>query len=78
MSGEASVSPSRTYIIPCRRLRREGWYFRKFTLPFEISEKDNNNQFATHYFLNNLDLTAAVATAYTFEDFCDVSEAQEP
>lgn len=72
-------SPTRTYVIPCRRLREEGWYFRKFTLPFEVKEENNNTEYASYYFLNRLDRTAAVGMyVYTFEDFCDISEAQEP
>lgn len=69
------VSESRTYVMACRKMGEPGYYFRKFTLPEGLA---NDAEYASFYFLTRLDRTAAIGEIYSFEDFSNITEAQEP
>lgn len=71
------VSPSRTYVVPVKNYIEDGYCFRKFTLP-EGEGIVNNSEFASYYYLNYLDSTSVVGEIYTFEDYSNLVEAQEP
>lgn len=68
-----NVSPSRTYVAIC--INADGsHYFRKFVLP---EKEPNDSENASWYFLNRLNLTAAIVGVVTFEDYSDLTEEKK-
>lgn len=73
-TGKEIVSPSRTYVAVCNNPNFDGHYFRKFTLPTDFPNVRNDSDFASWYFLNELNLSACIDGCVTWEDFQDVKE----
>lgn len=63
-------SPSRMYVAIC--IDADGsHYFKKFSLP---EKEQNDSENASWYFLNRLNLTAAIVGVVTFEDYSNITE----
>ena len=69
-----SVSPTRTYVAICHGANFKGVYFKKFTIPNDVT---NDGDHASWYFLNNLDFQACVAGCISFEDYSNITPVEE-
>jgi len=70
-----SVSPSRTYVAICSKNNFQGYRFKKFKLPESVTP--NNTDLASWYFLNKLDFESCIDGCVTFEDYSNISNAEE-
>lgn len=62
-------SPSRTYVIRLNKPNFEGFFFKKFRLPEEYR---NTNEQATWFFYNRVDSFSCGEAAYPIEEHEDV------
>jgi hypothetical protein len=79
------VSPSRRYVAVCVRPKFDGYYFRSFKLPEEktlVLDQTrsgnpefikNNAEYASWYFLNELNLSACLETCMPWEQYKDLA-----
>jgi len=70
---EKRKSASRSYVAICYKLNFNGFYLKKFKLPFL---EENTVDHAVWYFLNKLDFTACLDKVITFEEYSDITEVE--
>jgi len=80
MNGKNIISPNRRYVAICNTGNFDGHYFRSFTLPERVMnrELENNADVATWYFLNVLNFQACVDGCVTEENFKNIKEERVP
>jgi len=82
------VSPTRTYVIVCRKPNNTGCFLRRITLPFDRpnvrskiegarEEIENTAVTAIESFLSEFDRTACVEHVMTWEDYINVKDCNE-
>ena len=82
------VSPTRTYVIVCRKPNNTGCFLRRITLPFDRpnvrskiegarEEIENTAVTAIESFLSEFDRTAMVEHVMTWEDYINVKDCNE-